>query len=106
VQIGRDLTNLLNLTDKEAQKRGDQFIASEMFLLAACEDKGETGRLPKQHGLDRKIAGKGDRMPCAAGRASIRRKPKDQREALKKYCIDLTERAAAGQARPGDRPRR
>jgi ATP-dependent Clp protease ATP-binding subunit ClpB len=46
VQIGRDLTNLLNLTDKEAQKRGDQFIASEMFLLAVCDDKGETGRWP------------------------------------------------------------
>ena len=54
VQLGRDLTNLLNLTDKEAQKRGDQFIASEMFLLAVCEDKGETGRLAKQHGLNRK----------------------------------------------------
>ena len=54
VQIGRDLANLLNLTDKAAQKRGDQFIASEMFLLAVCEDKGETGRLAKQHGLGRK----------------------------------------------------
>ncbi|HRE16697.1 MAG TPA: Clp protease N-terminal domain-containing protein, partial [Rhodocyclaceae bacterium] len=51
VQVGRDLGNLLNLTDKEAQKRGDQFIASEMFLLAVCDDKGETGRLAKQHGL-------------------------------------------------------
>ena len=54
VQVGRDLVNLLNLTDKEAQKRGDQFIASEMFLLAVCEDKGEAGRLAKQHGLNRK----------------------------------------------------
>ena len=53
VQVGRDLTNLLNLTDKEAQKRGDQFIASEMFLLALCDDKGECGRLAKQHGLVR-----------------------------------------------------
>ncbi|HWS12235.1 MAG TPA: Clp protease N-terminal domain-containing protein, partial [Rhodocyclaceae bacterium] len=42
VQVGRDLSNLLNLTDKEAQKRGDQFIASEMFLLALTEDQGET----------------------------------------------------------------
>ena len=43
VQVGRDLSNLLNLTDKAAQKRGDEFIASEIFLLAACDDKGETG---------------------------------------------------------------
>ena len=54
VTIGRDLTNPFNLTDKEAQKRGDQFIASEMFLLALADDKGETGRLAKQHGLARK----------------------------------------------------
>ena len=54
VQVGRDLSNLFNLTDKEAQKRGDQFIASEMFLLALCEDKGEAAKLAKQHGLVRK----------------------------------------------------
>ena len=54
VQVGRDLGNLLNLTDKEAQNRGDQFIASEMFLLALCDDKGETGRIAKQHGLQKK----------------------------------------------------
>jgi ATP-dependent Clp protease ATP-binding subunit ClpB len=45
VQISRELNNLLNLTDREAQKRGDQFIASEMFVLALTEDKGEAGRL-------------------------------------------------------------
>src|SRR5574343_2041858 len=54
VAVGRDLNNRLNRTDKEAQKRGDQFIASEMFLLALCDDKGETGRLAKQNGLSRK----------------------------------------------------
>ena len=54
LQIGRDLSNLLNLTDKHAQKRGDQFIASEMFLLALAEDKGESGRLLKEHGLQKK----------------------------------------------------
>ena len=53
VQVGRDLSNLLNLTDKAAQKRGDQFIASEMFLLAVCDDKGEVGRLLKQYGVAR-----------------------------------------------------
>ena len=54
VQLGRDLNNLLNLTDKEAQKRGDQFIASEIFLLVVCDDKGEAGRLARQHGMNRK----------------------------------------------------
>src|SRR3982750_2690666 len=52
INVSRELGNLLNLTDKEARKRGDQFIASELFLLAAAEDKGETGRLLKQHGVN------------------------------------------------------
>src|SRR5204862_1147159 len=50
INISRDLNNLLNLTDKEATKRGDQFIASELFLLALTGDKGDTGRLLKEHG--------------------------------------------------------
>src|SRR4051812_6083782 len=52
ISISRDLNNLLNLTDKEATKRGDQFIASELFLLAAVRDKGDLGRLLKQHGAN------------------------------------------------------
>src|SRR2546423_6590134 len=54
VQISRELNGLLNLTDKEAQKRGDQFIASELFLLALAEDKGEAGRLLKENGGTKK----------------------------------------------------
>ncbi len=50
VTVGRDLGNLLNLTDKAAMQRGDQFIASELFLLAVCDDKGQTGQLLKQSG--------------------------------------------------------
>src|ERR1044072_7399527 len=50
IGVSRDLNNLLNLTDKEATRRGDQFIASELFLLAALQDKGETGRLLKESG--------------------------------------------------------
>ncbi len=53
INVSRELGNLLNLADKEAQKRGDQFIASEMFLLAVFQDKGETGNLLKQHGANR-----------------------------------------------------
>ena len=53
VLLGNDLNKLLNLTDKLAQKRGDQFISSELFVLAACEDKGEIGRILKACGADR-----------------------------------------------------
>ena len=51
IGISRDLNNLLNLTDKEATKRGDQFIASELVLLALADDKGETGRMLRDAGL-------------------------------------------------------
>ena len=99
VQIGRDLNNLLNLTDKEAQKRGDQFIASEMFLLAVCDDKGETGRLAKQHGLNRKAL-EAAIMAVRGGQSVDSQEAEGQREALKKYCIDLTERARRGKLDP------
>src|SRR5487761_2089455 len=99
VQVGRDLSNLFNLTDKEAQKRGDQFIASEMFLLALTHDKGETGRLLKTHGVSRAPlepgleAGRG-------GEAVGSQEAEGQRESLKKYCLDLTERARQGKLDP------
>src|SRR5438046_10559677 len=54
ISISRDLNNLLNLTDKEATKRGDQFVASELFLQALADDKGDTGRLLKDQGLTKK----------------------------------------------------
>jgi len=50
VQVGRELVGLLNQADKEAQKRGDSFIASEMFLLALADDKSDAGRLAREHG--------------------------------------------------------
>ena len=53
VQIGRELVNVLNLADREAQKRNDQFIASEMILLALLDDKSEAGRLAREAGLTR-----------------------------------------------------
>jgi ATP-dependent Clp protease ATP-binding subunit ClpB len=99
VSIGRDLANLLNLTDKEAQKRGDQFIASEMFLLVLCEDKGETGRLAKQHGFSRKAL-EAAIMAVRGGQGVDSQESEGQRESLKKYCIDLTERAAQGKLDP------
>ncbi|MEI7431573.1 MAG: ATP-dependent chaperone ClpB, partial [Betaproteobacteria bacterium] len=99
VQIGRDLTNVLNLTDKEAQKRGDQFIASEMFLLTVCDDKGETGRLAKQHGLSRKALEQAV-ASVRGGQGVDNQEAEGQRESLKKYCIDLTERARQGKLDP------
>ena len=99
VSVSRDLANLLNLSDKEAQKRGDQFIASEMFLLALCEDKGETGRLARQHGLARKAL-EAAIMAVRGGQGVDSQEAEGQREALKKYCIDLTERAALGKLDP------
>ncbi len=99
VSVGRDLNKLLNLTDKEAQKRGDQFIASEMFVLALCEDKNEAGRLAKQHGLSRQ-AMEAAIMAVRGGQGVDSQEAEGQRESLKKYCIDLTERAAQGKLDP------
>ncbi|MDO8926175.1 MAG: ATP-dependent chaperone ClpB [Sideroxyarcus sp.] len=99
VQVGRDLGNLFNLTDKEAQKRGDQFIASEMFLLALTGDKGECGRLLKQHGVTR--APLETAINAVRGGESVgSQEAEGQRESLKKYCVDLTERARQGKLDP------
>src|SRR5215468_779526 len=99
IGISRDLNNLLNLTDKEATKRGDQFIASELFLLALADDKGETGRLLKEQGLTRKALEKA--IEAVRGGAAVdSQEAEGQREALKKYTIDLTERARQGKLDP------
>jgi len=99
VSIGRDLNNLLNVTDKEAQKRGDQFIASEMFLLALADDKGEAGRLLKENGLVRKALEAA--IEAVRGGASVGSQDAEgQRESLNKYCLDLTERARSGKLDP------
>src|SRR5881394_3042614 len=99
ITISRDLNNLLNLTDKEATKRGDQFIASELFLLAVSDDKGETGRLAREHGLTRKALESA--IEAVRGGAGVdSQEAEGQREALKKYTIDLTERARSGKLDP------
>ncbi|MDR1425361.1 MAG: ATP-dependent chaperone ClpB [Azoarcus sp.] len=99
VSVGRDLTELLNLTDKEAQKRGDQFIASEMFLLALANDKGETGRLLREHGLVRKALEAA--IEAVRGGAGVNsQEAEGQRQSLEKYCMDLTERARQGKLDP------
>ena len=99
VNVSRELSNLLNVTDKEAQKRGDQFIASELFLLACTHDKGEAGKLLKQHGVNRQAL---DQAISAVrgGEAVQNPESEGQREALKKYTLDLTERARSGKIDP------
>ena len=99
VNLSRELTNLLNLTDKEAQKKGDQFIASELFLLALTEDKGETGRLFKQHGASRAHLERAIES-VRGGQGVSSAEAEGQREALSKYAIDLTERARQGKLDP------
>jgi ATP-dependent Clp protease ATP-binding subunit ClpB len=99
IGVSRDLTNLLNLTDKEATKRGDQFIASELFLLALADDKGETGRMLKDAGLAKKSLH--DAIDAVRGGANVgSAEAEGQRESLKKYTIDLTERAREGKLDP------
>jgi len=99
VQVGRDLNNLLNLTDREAQKRGDQFIASELFLIALADDKGEAGRLLREHGLSRRAL-ESAIATVRGGQNVGSQEAEGQREALKKYCMDLTDRARQGKLDP------
>ncbi len=97
--LSRELGNLLNLTDKEASKRGDQYIASELFLLACAQDKGETGRLLKQHGATAASIEKAI-LAVRGGQAVENPEAEASREALKKYTLDLTERARQGKLDP------
>jgi ATP-dependent Clp protease ATP-binding subunit ClpB len=99
VSVGPDLVKLLQAAEKEAIKRGDAFIAGELFLLALTESKSEAGRIAKEHGLNRKsleAAIEAVRGGQSVGSADA----EGQREALKKYCIDLTERARIGKLDP------
>ena len=99
VHVSQDLSRLLNVTDKLAQQRGDQYISSELFALAALEDRGELGRLLKVHGLTR---AKLDQAitEVRGGEAVNDPNAEESREALAKYTIDLTERAANGKLDP------
>jgi ATP-dependent Clp protease ATP-binding subunit ClpB len=99
VQISNGLARLLNLTDKLAQKRNDQFISSELFLLAAFEEKGYLQDLFNKSGINKQSVEKAiDAM--RGGQAVDDPNAEDQRQALKKYTVDLTERAEAGKLDP------
>jgi ATP-dependent Clp protease ATP-binding subunit ClpB len=99
IHISNDLNKLLNLTDKLAQKRKDEYISSELFLLAACEESGKLFDVLKQSGatkasiekaIDEERGGQKVQDPNA----------EDQRRALEKYTIDLTARAESGKLDP------
>ena len=99
LQLSGGTINLLNLCDKLAQKRKDQFISSELFVLAACEDKGELGALLKQlaitkEGVEAAI------VQLRGGQKVDDANAEDTRQALTKYTIDLTARAEAGKLDP------
>ena len=99
VSIGRELSGLLNLADKEAQKRGDEFLASEMILLALADDKSEAGKLARENGLTKKALEAA--INAVRGGATVNsQEAEGQREALKKYTLDLTERARLGKLDP------
>src|SRR5438067_5501427 len=99
VQVGRELVQLLNLADRASQKRGDQFLSSEMVLLALTEDKSDAGRLAREHGLARKALESA--ISAVRGGESVNSQDAEgQREALKKYTLDLTERARMGKLDP------
>lgn len=99
LSIGNDLNRLLNVTDKLAQQHGDQFIASEWFVLAAFEDKGALGMALRAAGADKA------RLEAAiekirGGESVQSENAEEQRQALEKYTIDLTERAEKGKLDP------
>ncbi|MFL9610837.1 ATP-dependent chaperone ClpB [Methylobacillus sp. Pita2] len=99
VSISRELNNLLNVTDRNAQKRNDAYIASEMFLLALADDKGETGRLLKTHGLTKQALEQA--VNAVRGSDTVNsQEAEGNREALKKFTVDLTERARSGKLDP------
>jgi ATP-dependent Clp protease ATP-binding subunit ClpB len=99
VQVSNDLGRLLNVTDKLAQQRGDQYIASELFLLAAFEDRGAVGKALKdvrasKEALEKAIA------EVRGGEGVNDAGAEEKRGALEKYTIDLTSRARAGKLDP------
>ena len=99
VHISNDLGRLLNITDKLAQQRGDQYISSELFVLAALEDKGTLGNLLRRAGASKGAIEKAIEE-LRGGQRVEDPNAEEQRQALDKYTIDLTERAEQGKLDP------
>src|SRR5690606_36105994 len=99
VSVGNDLSRLLNVTVKLAQQRGDAFIASELFVLAALEDSGELGRALKAAVADKaRLDAAIDKV--RGGEKVQSENAEDQRQALEKFTIDMTARAESGKLDP------
>src|SRR5690554_2426633 len=99
VSVSNDLGRLLNMADKQAQKRGDQFVSSELILLAALEDRGSLGRILREQGVDKAALEKAiDQV--RGGETVNDAGAEENRQALSKYTIDLTERAEQGKLDP------
>ena len=99
VQVGRDLLTLLQQAEKDAIKRGDQYVASELFLTALADHKSATGDLVRKHGLSRSALDQAI-DGIRGGQRVDSPEAETQREALKKYTLDLTERARQGKLDP------
>ena len=99
VQGGPELSRVLQATEKEAIKRGDEYIASELFLLALTDSKGDAGRIAQENGLSRKSL-EAAIDAVRGGQKVDSPEAEGQREALKKYTLDLTERARMGKLDP------
>ncbi len=99
VQMGQGTGRLLNLADREAQQRGDQYLSSEVVLLAACDDSGELGKILKNAGVTKKVLAE-KIAQVRGGEAVNDPNAEDKREALDKYTVNLTERAESGKLDP------
>ena len=99
VQVGRDLLSLLQQAEKDAIKRGDQYVASELFLSALADHKSDAGELVRKHGLSRPAFEQAI-ATVRGGQRVDSPEAETQREALKKYTLDLTERARQGKLDP------
>ncbi|MDX2426762.1 MAG: Clp protease N-terminal domain-containing protein, partial [Cycloclasticus sp.] len=99
VQVSNDLSRLLNVTDQLAQKRKDAYISSELFVLAALEDKGQAGKALQESGATKSLVEKAI-DDVRGGEAVTDQNAEENRQALEKYSIDLTERAEQGKLDP------
>ncbi|PWK44450.1 ATP-dependent chaperone ClpB [Pleionea mediterranea] len=99
IHISNDLARLLNLCDKISQQRNDQYISSELFVLAALDDKGNLGRILKDLGADKKSIEQAIE-DVRGGQSIDDPNAEEQRQALEKFTVDLTERAEQGKLDP------
>ncbi|GGC10998.1 chaperone protein ClpB [Marinobacterium zhoushanense] len=99
IRLSQNMARLFNLTDKLAQQRGDEYVASELVLLAMLEDKGDTSKLLKECGVTRESL-LGAINNVRGDQAVTDPNAEENRQALDKYCIDMTERAESGKLDP------